>query len=310
MPLVAIAVTSFRLYCRARQRRLWIDDLWATFAMIFIFALLVVNSLYLQVNDIQKIFLRTRGISILLTVVRLTAPGTLRRVFIHTTMIFVILWAILSAQVLWTCESEPNWKTQSRPQCYLGSNVAIAQIITDVFGDTVLILAPVRLVYKARLSKAHKIRILLIFSTSAITTVVSLAHAYYVLSDGELKEAVAAIVETSVSLIVANLNVVVVFFLRMSADDDTSLLAPSKSSPIVTFGSWPRKRHFNDPLVMTVITVETTTITLTDLPETHPNALKNGNTDEISLNVMEREQSGELWVLADAEGTMSAGHDA
>jgi hypothetical protein len=127
-------------------------------------------------------------------------------------MIFVLAWAVLFAQVWWTCESEPGWKTQPRPQCNLGRNVAIAQIISevqqpiqyknfltdisaDVIGDSILILAPFRLIYKVRLTKAQKIRILTIFSTSAITTVVSLAHAYYVLSDGGLKEAVAAMVE-------------------------------------------------------------------------------------------------------------------
>ncbi|KAG2040526.1 hypothetical protein BDR03DRAFT_915602, partial [Suillus americanus] len=48
LPLVAISVTSFRLYCRVRQGRLWLDDLWATFAMIFILGLLVVDWLYLE----------------------------------------------------------------------------------------------------------------------------------------------------------------------------------------------------------------------------------------------------------------------
>jgi len=48
LPLVAIAVTSFRLFCRARQGRLWIDDVWASFAMMFILALLVVDWLYLE----------------------------------------------------------------------------------------------------------------------------------------------------------------------------------------------------------------------------------------------------------------------
>ncbi|KAG1794009.1 uncharacterized protein BJ212DRAFT_1292286, partial [Suillus subaureus] len=148
---------------------------------------------------------------------------------------------VLSAQVWLTCECEPNWKTQPPPQCDLGRNVAIAQIIADVFGDIILILAPFRLIYKVRLMKAQKIRVLAIFSTSAITTVVSLAHAYYVLSDGGPREAVAAMVEISVSLIVANLSVVVAFFLRMSAEDDTSSSpAPLKFTSIVTFGSQPR----------------------------------------------------------------------
>lgn len=50
--ITAIVVTSFRLYVRVRQRRLWIDDAWATLGMIFDFTLLVALCLYLQ--DFEK----------------------------------------------------------------------------------------------------------------------------------------------------------------------------------------------------------------------------------------------------------------
>jgi hypothetical protein len=46
--IVAIIVTSFRLWIRVRQGRLWIDDAWATLGMIFDFVLLVADGLYLQ----------------------------------------------------------------------------------------------------------------------------------------------------------------------------------------------------------------------------------------------------------------------
>ncbi|KAG0702267.1 hypothetical protein DFH29DRAFT_509122 [Suillus ampliporus] len=308
LPIVATIVTSFRLYVRARQGRLWIDDAWATCAMIFDVALLIVDWLYLQdyakypqgarvalYYMVAQSFYAVVWISILFTIVRLTVPGTLRRVLIRTAMIFGIVWAVLFAQVWWTCESEHGWKTQPRPQCDLGRNVAIAQIITDVLGDTILILAPFRLIYKVRLTRAQKIRILSIFSTSAITTVVSLAHAYYVLSDGGLKEALAAMVEASMSLIVANLSVVVAFFLCNSAEDDTSSPAPVELKSIITFGSPPRKRRVGDPLATTVIGVETTTIQLTDLHESRPSALKNDDDDEITLNNREGKQSNGLW---------------
>jgi hypothetical protein len=279
--------------------------------MMFILALLVVDWLYLQDYDkfpqgarvalyymVSQFFYAVvwcSRISILLTVVRLTVPGTLRRVLTFTAMIFVIVWAVLFAQVWWTCESEPGWKVQPRPQCDLGRNVAIAQIITDVFGDTILILAPCRLIYKVRLTRAQKIRILSIFSTSAITTVVSLAHAYYVLSDGGLQEAVAAMVEVSVSLIVANLSVVVAFFMSMSAEDDESSPEPLKFVSIITFGSQPRRRGVSDPLATTVIGIETTTIKLTDLPHSRSSPLKSGITDEISVNMEQKQSGGEMW---------------
>lgn len=47
LPILAVIVTTFRLVERTRQGRLWLDDLWAAFAMLFMIALLVTNALYL-----------------------------------------------------------------------------------------------------------------------------------------------------------------------------------------------------------------------------------------------------------------------
>lgn len=237
LPIIATFVTSFRLYCRSRRSLLWFDDAWAACAMIFDIGLMICSALYLNGFVLHPQWAKVAlyytlsqcfygvvwcsRLSILFTVVRLACWGT-RRLLIRIAFIFGVVWAILFAQVWWTCESDPSWKKQPRPQCPLGRNVAIAQIVTDVLGDTVLILAPFILIYKATiLTTAQRVRVICLFSTSAITTAVSLAHAYYVFTEGELKEAVAAMFEASISLIVANLSVVVTFFLRMLADEDT-----------------------------------------------------------------------------------------
>ncbi|KAI6004534.1 hypothetical protein F5J12DRAFT_722180, partial [Pisolithus orientalis] len=138
-------------------------------------------------------------ISILYTVVRLTFPGALRKTLVLTAIVFMVGWMILGAEILWTCEAENGPSYLLCP--------------ADVLSDTILILAPFRLIYNVKLTKAQKIRLLSMFSTSAVTTVVSLSHAYYALNDGGLKAIMAATVEVSISLIVANLRVVVAFFL-------------------------------------------------------------------------------------------------
>ncbi|KAG1733113.1 hypothetical protein EDB19DRAFT_1731614 [Suillus lakei] len=289
-----------------RQGRLWIDDAWATVGMIFDFILLVALCLYLQ--DFEKYPQGTRvalyyivaqcfyvvvwssRISILFTIIRLTVPGTItRRVLMSTAVIFGIVWALLFSQLWWICETLPGWKTQPRPQCNLGRDVAITQIITDVLGDSVLILAPFHLIYKVRLSWARKVRVLSVFSASAITTVVSLTHAYYIFTGGGLKVIMAAMVEASMSLIVANLSVTVAFFCRLSTEDD----APSSSVPIRTFGSPPRKRVRN-PLATTFTGTETTVMVLEDLSESRSRSLKTSNADEITLSDREGKQTSEL----------------
>ncbi|KAG2144229.1 hypothetical protein DEU56DRAFT_235986 [Suillus clintonianus] len=307
--LVAIIATSFRLYVRVRQGRLWIDDAWATLGMIFNFTLLVALCLYLQ--DYKKYPQGTRvalyyiaaqcfyavvwssRISILFTIVRLTVPGTfMRRVLMCTAIIFGIVWALLFSQLWWICESEPGWKTQPHPQCNLGRNVAITQMITDVLGDSVLIMAPFCLIYKVRLSRAQKVRVSSVFSASAITTAVSLTHAYYIFSGGGLKVIMTAIVEASVSLIVANLSVVVAFLCRLSTEDDAPASPPA--APIITFGSQPARKRVRDPLATTFTGAEIATIVLEDQYETRPRSLKTSDADEITLNNREVKQTSEL----------------
>jgi hypothetical protein len=155
--------------------------------------------------------------------------------------------------------------------------------------------------------KGQKIRVLTVCSAPAITTIVSLAHAYYIFTGGGLKEVMSALVEVGVSvhtlsvadralgfcdlsLIVANLSVVVAFIFHLSAEDGST----STPSPIVTFGSQPRKR-VRDPgvlltpvkfmvrLATTFTCVKSTPIVLEYLPESRPRSLKASDDEEITF---------------------------
>ena len=76
---------------------------------------------------------RASRISILFTVVRLTSPfSTLRKILLFVFVAFLVTWVILFAQPFWICEAEPDWKSEPRPQCELGRDVAIAQIISEL----------------------------------------------------------------------------------------------------------------------------------------------------------------------------------
>ncbi|KAG1789193.1 uncharacterized protein HD556DRAFT_826043 [Suillus plorans] len=291
---VAVLITAFRLCVRTRQKRLGIDDAWAAIAMIFDFTLLLADCLYLQ--DYKKYPQSTRialyyivaqsfygvvwssKLSMLFTIVRLTIPGRFRRFLLCTVAFFGIIWALLFSQLWWICETETGWKTQTLPQCDLGRRIAITQMTTDVLADVVLIIAPFSLIYKVRLSRSQKVRILAVFSTSAVTTIVSLTHAYYILSGGGLREVMAGIVECSMSLIVVNLSVVVAFIFRLSSDDNS----PSSPTPIVTFGGQRRTR--------VAVAVESTTIVLQDLSESRHHAMKRSDDDEVTLHNRERKQ--------------------
>ncbi|KAJ7076209.1 hypothetical protein B0H15DRAFT_864546 [Mycena belliarum] len=254
----ACLVTFFRLYLRYARRRLWWDDFWAFVSAMFSFVW--IGSLTLHLKDpgtstipqnskiaiyyilAQAFYIVgwTARISILFTVIRL-AFGTFRRILSVVAILFFVAWAVLFAQVWWVCERQPGWKDQPLPQCQLGRNVAIAQVITDVLSDAMLIAAPLRLLWRVHLHRGLKFRLLAVFTTSLITTAVGMYHAFTILRIGGFTEAMAGIIEMSTSLLVANLAVIVTFVFSLGAEGDSDNREPL-SRPTQTFGSAGTKR--------------------------------------------------------------------
>lgn len=67
--------------------------------------------------------------------------------------------------------------------------------LADVIIDTILVLAPVKLIWRVDLSKSRKIMLIAVFSSSAVTTTVSLVHAVAIYRVGGAVEVLCAIVE-------------------------------------------------------------------------------------------------------------------
>ncbi|KIJ32995.1 hypothetical protein M422DRAFT_35677, partial [Sphaerobolus stellatus SS14] len=79
-------------------------------------------------------------------------------------------------------------------------------------------------------------------------------HAFFVLRAGGLKEALAAIVQDAVSLIVANLSVLIAYLFSIGTEGPES--APTFGTrSIITFGGSGKKR--NPAITTTFITTET-----------------------------------------------------
>ncbi|KAF5346938.1 hypothetical protein D9758_010161 [Tetrapyrgos nigripes] len=232
---IAILVTWFRLFLRAKKRKLWWDDFFASIAMVGICFLwtgiLIFTSPPESHTRKVKIFgyycvdngfyatIWPARISILLTVVRL-ATGQFRRLLTYMVGAFLVTWAILDAQVWWTCERQQGWKDQPIVQCMLGRNVAIAQLITDCFADLILIIAPIWLLSTLTTMRGLRIRLMVVFSSTIFTTIFSLVHAYAILHDLGFMEFMFAVVEIVVSLIVVNLTVISSWIFRLTDDDD------------------------------------------------------------------------------------------
>jgi hypothetical protein len=75
---------------------------------------------------------RSARLSILFSAVRLCF-GYMRRALIIASFGFGLAWAILFAQVFWTCERPGNraWKADVIPVCPLGTATGVAQLICE-----------------------------------------------------------------------------------------------------------------------------------------------------------------------------------
>lgn len=118
--------------------------------------------------------------------------------------------------------------------------------------DAILIFAPIKLVLGVRLPKVTKIRVVSVFASTLITTVVSLYYIYALLRIGGITEEWSAtihvrlsviistassstvLLQDGVSLLVANLTVVVAFFFKAfgTSSEDTDESSHENTRPL------------------------------------------------------------------------------
>ncbi|KAJ7147600.1 hypothetical protein C8R43DRAFT_889556, partial [Mycena crocata] len=230
---VALGTTVYRLYMR--RGRIWADDAWALFALMALIVQIVavflhvpvpnnlsrtarVAAYYLMATTFYAVIWASR-LSILFSIVRIDPSESRRRRLFWVAVAFVATTLFLLAQLLWVCEPEPSWKDAPNPQCHLPLQVAICQLVTDVIADLILLLAPVPL-FRQLADKALRRKLTLIFSTCVVTTIVSLVHAAFILRNGGIKVVISALVEDCLSLIVANIPIVVTALVNITGETD------------------------------------------------------------------------------------------
>ncbi|KAF9012877.1 hypothetical protein BDZ89DRAFT_1023817 [Hymenopellis radicata] len=225
---VAISTTVYRLF--VRRGRLWADDAWALFSMMVLFVQIAsvfmhvpnpdkiskvnrVAAYYLMATSFYTIIWSAR-LSILFSIIRLDPSERRRRRLLWIGVLFFLVLVFLICQLFWVCEPEPKWKDMRSPQCTLNKQVAICQLVSDIIADLILIIAPLKLLSGLE-DVGLRHRLMVIFSTCIVTTIVSLVHAAYILTLGGVKVVIAALVEDCVSLIVCNIPVVVTAAIRI-----------------------------------------------------------------------------------------------
>ncbi|RDB18573.1 hypothetical protein Hypma_000322 [Hypsizygus marmoreus] len=283
---VAVASTIYRLFIR--RGRFWADDAWALFSMIVLIIQVVavfldvpnpkplsqqgkITRYYLMASTFYCVIWSAR-LSILFSMIRIDPSQRRRTRLLCIAVLFFLVWTILVAQLFWVCEPHAIWKLLPTPQCPLNGQVAISQLVSDVVADTILLIAPLRLLASIR-DKWLRYRLMIIFSTCIVTTVVSLVHAVYILTAaGAPRVIISALVEDPISLIVCNVPVVVASIVHLGdAQRQRDVPLPS----LLMFATLTR------PPASTIVAYELSQ----DISNTHTTTAtqKPTNSDKISL---------------------------
>ncbi|THH14223.1 hypothetical protein EW146_g6084 [Bondarzewia mesenterica] len=259
---IAICMTAIRIYIR--RGRYWWDDAWAFFSLLNLFVQFA--SVFMHVDDPSELSKTNRvaayylmattfytiiwsaRLSILFSIIRIDPDPRIRRRLKWVVALFVAAIFFFLAQLMWVCEPKSSWKNLPSPQCQLNKEVAICQLVSDVFSDLLLIILPLRLIHGIK-DRGLRRRLIIIFSTSIVTTIVSLVHAAYIIADGGIKVIISALVEDCMSLTVANVPVVATALVRhlglhSHSDDHTSYTDESPDGP--RFSSFRFKSRITD----------------------------------------------------------------
>ncbi|EIN03555.1 hypothetical protein PUNSTDRAFT_128715 [Punctularia strigosozonata HHB-11173 SS5] len=257
---IAICTTCTRLWMR--RGRYWWDDGFALFSMVF--QLLQIGAVFLHVPD-PSVFSRTTNVaayyimaatfyciiwmarlSILFSIIRIDSNQRRTHILRWTAGLFGLVLVVMICQLFWVCEPlGGTWKNERSPQCPLDQQVAICQLVTDILSDTLLLVVPLRLLSAMSADDSTRRRLMFIFSTSIVTTVVSLVHAALIFEDAGIKVVIAAMVENGVSLMVCNVPVLATAFIRAMGRHDSSDTDDPDDSAANTYLKFGSKLRFS-----------------------------------------------------------------
>ncbi|KAG0697466.1 hypothetical protein DFH29DRAFT_946322 [Suillus ampliporus] len=250
---MALGLTVFRVWFRLHIRRFWWEDAWAAAAGLCGVVNLISSWVHLRsqgTTSVVAFWISTltftcvnwsARMSILFSITRVARPTPwLFRLSLGFAILFFLMWVAFIAQEAWHCGSNRSWYHIAGPRgpyCRMDHSMAAHQLATSCVADTILVVFSLRLLWNVNLPTRQRRMILAIFSSSIITTLFSLFHITTQFLSLTGVETIAVNLETSSSLIVCNLLVIVTYVYRIlnrtidyPEDDDYS--TPTPVSPV------------------------------------------------------------------------------
>jgi len=149
-------------------------------------------------------------LSMVFTVIRIAPWPSQVRVLLGVAVFFFLEWILLITQMFWVCGKEDvQWENSPYAQCVLGDAVAITRLTAEIISDSILVISPLWIIRDVRLSSGLRTRLIAIFSSSMMTTLVGLAHVVLIIKMPGALEAILGAVAACVALSVCNLPILI-----------------------------------------------------------------------------------------------------
>lgn len=238
----AIFLTAFRLGFRFYIRRLWWDDFWAALTSCCALVCIVATWTLSSPLDDPYIPTSTLGLapqsrtthiiswwlavlsytcavwfarlSIISSFIRIVPPSHSHTAALAAASLFVVMWLFMMLAKVTPCAMEKSWYYLPFIQCPIPEWVAISEVITDSLADIILVCLPLRLLWRLRVPSDQRAMILAVFSSSILTSIVSVIHTAYTIPPSFIG-GITANIEAAVNLVVCNLLVIVTFIYRV-----------------------------------------------------------------------------------------------
>ncbi|KAI9462080.1 hypothetical protein HD554DRAFT_2289948 [Boletus coccyginus] len=233
---LGLLLTAWRIYFRLRINRFWWEDAWAAVLLLTGIMWIITNWVYLLTDGLTSIvaswiysicftsIVTLARMSILFSIIRIIYLNPRLRAFTYTCVaFFVACWVVLVVQKVWQCASDASWHettpSSPNPICLVEKQISIFQFTTDCIAVSVLVVLPLRMLWRVKLPRRQRRMILSIFTSSVILAFAALFHTIGQILDHFFMMTVGFYVVAALSIIVCNLLVVVTYTCRFLLHD-------------------------------------------------------------------------------------------
>ncbi|KAE9408835.1 hypothetical protein BT96DRAFT_1013007 [Gymnopus androsaceus JB14] len=226
-------ITLLRVIYRAKKRQLWVDDVLAALSGLLSFVALPclwIYTDYLGVGPLNQsqhnrlmaywvlsgtfiaIVWLTR-LSLVCSLLRIV-PRSIRPIAYIASAVFSLMGIALFIQEIMLCHSDTSWESLGGMNLQCSGNQAImaTEIALEFFSNIALVTMLIRIIAIFKTVALRRLVILAILIGSLLISGGSIAHAVYLIQNTGLLARFTASIQASSSLIIINLQVLVVFF--------------------------------------------------------------------------------------------------